>query len=202
MNIRIITAAALLALSLTPSLASAGTNDGLRSRGEDTAIDVCSDFNEYGPVELIGVIDDGMGDYMVWLEDVDGDLWGCNASDEGDIYANLLMGDDLLEGDGADMITLVGSGRNPARVVEKFCTDLADDNNVEVVATSDDGFGDYLIWLDAGDGSFIMCNASTEGELFAFETVSMPLNDVVEAPEDETTSVGRPTRPTGAGQFG
>ncbi len=198
MNTNIITAAAFLALAFSPSLASAGQGS------EDLAIGVCSDFNEYGPVELIGVNDDGMGDYMVWLEDVDGYLWGCNVSEDGDIYANVPMGLDLLEGEGAGLIN-VSAGRNPARVVENFCAEIAE-NDVEVVASVEDGFGDYLVWLDNGDQTFTMCNASLAGELYAFETVDMPLNAPVEVvEEDESVSIGRPTRPTGgegATQFG
>lgn len=202
MNTRIITAAAFLALAFSPSLASAGQGP---AAGEDLAIDVCSSFNEYGPVELIGVNDDGMGDYMVWLEDADGYLWGCNVSAEGDIYANVPMGADLLEGEGAGLIN-VSAGRNPARVVENFCAEISE-TPVEVVASVEDGFGDYLVWLANGDETFTMCNASLAGELFAFETVSLPLNEpVVAAEEEETVSIGRPTRPTangtGATQFG
>lgn len=196
----IITAAAFLALAFAPSLASAGNSTG----NSDIAVDTCSGFNEYGPVELVGVNDDGMGDYMVWLEDADGYLWGCNVSEEGDIYANIPMGYDLLEGEGATLIN-VSLTRNPERAVEKFCADLAE-GNVEVVSTVEDGFGDYLVWLDAGDGDFIMCNASLNGELYAFETVGMPLNEPVEiVPEvDEAPAISAPSRPTGtgAGQFG
>lgn len=192
----IITAAAFLALAFAPSLASAGNSTG----NSNLAVDTCSAFNEYGPVELVGVNDDGMGDYMVWLEDADGYLWGCNVSEEGDIYANVPMGYDILEGEGAQIIQ-VGLVRNPERAVEKFCTDLAE-GSVEVVSTIEDGFGDYLVWLDAGDGSFIMCNASLNGELYAFETVSMPINEPVEiAPA--APAVSAPShRPTGIGQFG
>ena len=35
-----------------------------------------------------------MGDWLVWVEDKDGDLWMCNANAEGDVYANV-----FLEGD-------------------------------------------------------------------------------------------------------
>lgn len=201
MNTNIITAAAFLALAFSPSLASAG-----QAPGEDLAIDVCSDFNEYGPVELVGVNDDGMGDYMVWLEDADGYLWGCNVSEEGDIYVNVPMGFDLLEGEGAGIIT-VSAGRDPIGAVEKFCATLSE-NDVEVIASVEDGFGDYLVWLDNGDETFTMCNASAEGEVFAFETVSMPINEpvVIEEEEEPTLTINRPTRPTangaGATQFG
>lgn len=190
----IITAAAFLTLAFAPSLALAGPG----SANTDAAIDACTAYNDYGPVELIGVNDDGMGDHMVWLQDVDGYLWGCNVSAEGDIYANVPMGLDLLEGEGAGIIQV--SARNPERAVENFCADLAE-GDVEVVATAEDGFGDYLVWLDNFDGSFTMCNASINGELYAFETVSMPINEVIEeeAPAVSAPSTGRPSSP---GQFG
>ena len=212
MNTRILTAAAFLALALAPSLASAN-DDGNRGRGETIAVEACMDVNEYGPADLIQTVDDGMGDYLVWLEDAEGDLWACNASADGDVYVNAFVLDDLLEGEGGDMFQLVGGpgGRNPAKRAERLCVAVAD-GDLDVVATVEDGLGDYLVWLEADDGTFIMCNASSDGKLYAFEAVDMPINAETSEEESDDASddlpatpvVQQPGRPSGQGntQFG
>jgi hypothetical protein len=206
MKSRIVTAA-LFSLALAPAAALADHEDEAVN-GQDTAIQVCQDFNEYGPTEVLAAVEDGLGDYLVWLSDVDGDLWGCNASGEGDIYANVFVDFDLLDGQGMDMVQLVGGqvSRDPARQAERLCVAAAEDQ-VKVLSTVDDGLGDYLVWLKASDETFIMCNASSEGELWAFEYVGMPINDAAEIADtdeahmDEPISAA-PVRPGSPGQFG
>ena len=177
MTTRIITAA-LFALALTPSVASADHDAG---GFDSTAVQVCQDFNMYGPTEVLSVVDDGMGDLLVWLEDVDGDFWACNVNADGDIYANALVTYDLLDGEGLDMLHLVSGApnRDPVRLAERLCTAAAD-VPTKVVATVDDGLDGYLIWLKVNEDTFIMCNATPDGALWAFETVGLPINEVPE----------------------
>jgi hypothetical protein len=203
MNTNIITAA-VFALALAPSVAAAG-HSNTAADGETLAVEVCQGFNAYGPAEVLTVVDDGMGDYLIWLEDVDGDFWACNANADGDIYANVLVTFDLLDGEGPDMLHLVAGGqsRDPAKMAERLCIAAADDK-VKVVATVEDGLGDYLVWLKASDETFIMCNASTDGQLWAFEPVNMPINDqpamTSEAPAGPISPA--PVRPGLPSQFG
>ena len=56
------------------------------------------------PWKLAATVADGLGDWVVWLKDKDGDLWLCNASSAGAVYANTMMEGDLLAGDGAALI--------------------------------------------------------------------------------------------------
>ena len=206
MNTRII-ATAFLALALTPAAALADHQDEAFS-DEGTAVQVCQDFNEYGPTEVMTVVDDGLGDYLIWLSDVDGDLWACNSSAAGDIYANVLVDYDLLDGAGQDMLHLAGGqvSRDPARQAERLCVAAAEDP-VKVISTAEDGLGDYLVWLKMSDETFIMCNASANGELWAFEVVAMPINEAAEVATfdepfaDEPVS-SAPARPGSPGQFG
>ena len=46
-----------------------------------------------------------------------------------------------------------------------------------VIATVEDGLGDYLVWLENGQSELWMCNASADAELYAFEPVDYPIND-------------------------
>jgi hypothetical protein len=103
------------------------------------------------------------------------------------------------------MLHLVAGGqsRDPAKMAERLCIAAADDK-VKVVATVEDGLGDYLVWLKTSDETFIMCNASTDGQLWAFEPVNMPIND-----QPAVTSEGpaapispAPARPGLPSQFG
>ena len=59
------------------------------------------DRNEYKPAKLSEAVEDGLGDWIVWVEDTDGDLWLCNANATGDVYANVFLEGDLLGGEGA-----------------------------------------------------------------------------------------------------
>jgi hypothetical protein len=206
MKTNIITAG-LFALALTPAVALAHPAGGA-DEGEAIAIDACTTFNEYGPTELIAVVEDGMGDYLVWLEDADEDLWACNANADGDIYANVIVADDLLEGEGPAMVHLVNGAatRHPAKQAERLCLAVAE-GEAELVATVEDGLGDYLVWLAVDEETFIMCNASSDGLLYAFEEVSMPINEAPEldpATADIEETPVRPviTAPSRPNQFG
>ena len=205
MNTNIVTAA-LFALALTPSVAAAG-HSNIAADGETLAVEVCQGFNAYGPAEVLTIVDDGMGDYLVWLEDIDGDYWACNANADGDIYANALVTADLLEGEGPGMLHLVSGApsRYPSKLAERLCTAAAE-GPVNVVATVEDGLGDYLVWLEASDETYIMCNASSEGTLWAFEYVDLPINEAPMLTTEETPApvAPLPARPgaTPSSQFG
>ena len=175
---RLLTAAALATLMFTPVAAFAHDvgPDGAPDRG--AAVTACIDFNQRGPVTLVDVVDDGLGDYLVWVKDLKGDLWACNASGYGDVYASIRMDGDMLGGKGLDLITLVSdTGWNsPSVTAENVCTAMAKNDAVEVLANVADGEHGYLIWLQAENGDITMCNANGRGEVFAFQDVDMPIN--------------------------
>jgi hypothetical protein len=197
MNTRIITAAALLAAALTPSLASAEIRGGT-SQNQQAAVDACLAFNDDGALELDKVTSDGMGDYLVWFADADDNLTACNASAKGDVYAFVTESADLLDGDGPAMIHLVGTGgSNPIKSTEKLCLAVEEDD-ATVAATIKDGMGGYLVWLTLDAGGYVMCNASPDGKLFAFEDVDLPLNGADAGSTAETPAIQHPVpAPTG-----
>ena len=204
MNTKLLTAAALLAAAFTPSLASAEVR-GPANHAQQIAVDACQAFNAGSDLQLDKVIKDGMGDFLVWLVDADDNLTACNANGKGDVYANVTESADLLDGDGPAMLQTISTGNKPSQLAEGLCLAVADDqgDDVSVDATIKDGYGGYLVWLKADAGGFVMCNASTKGELFAYEAVDMPING---ADDSEPATVENPVRPQnpghGPGQFG
>ena len=182
-KLSLIAATALLAsvgaFASTPSTA-AETTIGIS--GRDAAISVCLSFNEYGPVQAEAAAEDGLGDWIVWVRDKDKDLWMCNASAEGNVYANTLIRGDLLKGAGERAIALLpvahtASGNAQAEKAERLCAAAGRKvDAARVVMTVDDGVGDHIVWLQGSDQSYWLCNASSDAELFVFERVHSPLN--------------------------
>jgi hypothetical protein len=185
MSIRAIPATVFAsALALMPVQALA---EDWQAGGRDTAIAACIDLNGYKPAALVDAVEDGLGDWIVWVEDKDGDLWLCNANSEGSVYANVYLEGDLLKGEGDGFVNFEPeSGRaGPAERAERLCTAVgALVDELEIVATVDDALGDYLVWLQNTDGAYWMCNASAEAELYAFEPVQYPIDDEAAAEED------------------
>jgi hypothetical protein len=181
----------LTAFGLTLILAHAPAKaDALgQNTGMDTAARACTALNEYAPTQLVGAVEDGLGDWLVWIEDKDGDLWMCNANSKGAVYANVLMEGDLLKGTGAELIgDQPVSDRNrtrgfdPAATAETLCSTIGNYfEEMQVVATVEDGLGDYLVWLQNANEALWMCNASGAAELYSFEPIDIPLNDANEA---------------------
>jgi hypothetical protein len=192
MSARIL-AAAGLALVLTQAPAFAGEPNV--ETGAATAVAACQTFNTAGPVELVGAVEDGLGDFVVWSKDANGDLWLCNANSEGAVFVNTKIVGDLISGDGAALIgfqAASNSGRNlipqanPADVATALCAAVGGYiEDMQVVATVEDGLGDYLVWLKNADEALWMCNASADAKLYDFEPVDLPLNGV-EAAETRT----------------
>jgi hypothetical protein len=194
---KLLAATALTLVIVQP--ASAGQSGGFEENapGRETAIQACLDLNEYAPAEAIEAVEDGLGDFLVWVEDRDGDLWMCNANADGAVYANVMMEGDLLQGDGPEMIGYTpmvnrerpnfgggddggrsGGASDPASRAEALCAAVAETvEEMQIIATVEDGLGDYLVWLENGEAELWMCNASAEAELYAFEPVDYPIND-------------------------
>jgi hypothetical protein len=177
----------MLKLSLAASTAAAllqapaAVAEGWGDAGRDTAIAACIDRNGYKPAKLSAAVEDGLSDYIVWVEDKDGDLWLCNANESGEIYANILLQGDLLGGEGAQLITYdqtpASSAAGPAGRAEELCAAIGVHfGNLEIVATVDDALGDYLVWLKTAEGGYWMCNASADQKLYAFEWVEYPVD--------------------------
>lgn len=182
-----IAAAALSASAVfasVPALAGEGTGEAVERRAAETA---CLGFNAYQPSELVETAADGLGDWIVWVRDKDGDLWMCNANAAGDVYANALIEGDLLAGDGERTVALVpaaaridasGSTARAERLCLAVGTLIED---VTVAATVSDGLGDFVVWLKNGNDAYWMCNASADGKLYVFEPVEYPINEKPEA---------------------
>jgi len=183
---RTIACAALVAALFAP--AAHADDQDWRPEGHDSAVAACLDFNEYKPANLVDAVEDGLGDWIVWVKDKDEDLWLCNANAKGDVYANVLLNGDLLDGDGASMLAQSTDGRQlgPASSAEQLCAKVGDYmENLEIVATVDDALGDYVVWLKNGDDAYWMCNASSDAKLYSFESVQYPL-EASDAVDDGT----------------
>jgi hypothetical protein len=185
-----------VALALTtfalPSRAETGVSLQADDAGREAATTACADHNAYGPVEKAEAVSDGVGDWLVWVQDRDGDLWICNASSAGAVYANALLQGDLLNGVGGDFV--VGTapardGADPADQAAKLCAAVGDViEDMDIVATVADGMGDFLVWLKNADDALWMCNASGDSKLYALEKVGAPLGS--EASEGDSETIG------------
>lgn len=178
------TAVVVIAAGLFSGAAAQAGDHGAASVRE-VAVEACMGFNEYAPVTLVDAVEDGMGDTLVWLEDRDGDLWMCNADADGNVYFNVFMEGDLLEGDGLQLVgweqsDLPDTHRpDPQLAAEQLCTAVLEEFFEETsisITTVSDGFGDYLVWLSTDEGGLWACNASADNILFAFEEIDGPLN--------------------------
>lgn len=152
--------------------------------GMETATSACAAVNQYGPVETVTAVQDGLGDWAVWLKDKDGDVWLCNATSAGAVYTNVMMQGDLLSGDGGTLIGFqsvanrTGGGGSPA-VAETLCSTIGSHiEPMQVIATVEDGIGDYLVWLKNANEELWLCNASADAKLYDFEPIGIPINDV------------------------
>lgn len=178
---RILAAAGIsLALMQIPAAAAEITPDG-----KDKAAEACQAINEHGPVSLAATVEDGLGDWLVWVKDKDGDLWMCNANSHGAVFINVRMQGDLLDGAGADLIGLQNvadrssGGSDPAQTAAALCAAIGSHiEDMQIAATVGDGLGDYVTWLKNANDELWVCNASGDAKLYDFEPVDLPLNDV------------------------
>lgn len=166
-----------LALLQVPAVAAEIVPDG-----KDKAAEACQAMNQYGPVNVQAVADDGLGDWIVWIKDKDDDLWLCNANSHGAVFTNVLMHGDLLKGDGNALVGLqnIGNGNSGgAQEAEALCAAVGSHiEAMQVVTTVEDGLGDYLTWLKNANDQLWVCNASRDAKLYGFEPIDMPLNGV------------------------
>jgi len=179
----LIAAIVLCTLAAAPAAEAA---EDWQPKGHDSAVAACIDFNGYKPAKLEAAVEDGLGDWIVWVKDKDEDLWLCNANEDGEVYANVLLNGDLLSGDGASMIAEDVSNAGPATKAEKLCAAVGSYmEDLEIVTTVDDALGDYVVWLKNGKDAYWMCNASADSKLYSFEAVEYPLDRAAGA-GDET----------------
>jgi hypothetical protein len=172
--------------SVPVSVGSGAADDTI---GRKTAESTCLGFNARHPAVVVRSAPDGLGDWIVWVRDKSSDLWMCNASAEGNVYANAQIDGDLLAGAGEQIIALVPAAAriaasDAAAKAERLCVAVGTlIEDVTVAATVDDGIGDYVVWLKNGKDAYWMCNASADGKLYVFEPVEYPIN---EKPETST----------------
>lgn len=177
----------LVAASSTPSLA-AEARIGISASAAATS--VCLTVNKFAPAQAVKTVEDGLGDFIVWVRDKDADLWLCNASAEGNVYVNKQIRGDLLAGAGERAISIqpVAHTSSGAGAATDNATRLCEAAGRHVgarrvVATLDDGVGDRIVWLQGGDDSYWLCNASADAKLFVFERVHSPLNAGAAGPD-------------------
>jgi hypothetical protein len=170
-------AAASAALILTP-LAASAHSPGVGEPERGGAVEACVAFNSGGRAQVIDVVDDGLGDYLVWIEDGKGGLWACNASGYGDVFANVRLDGDLLEGKGLGMIQLVADRgwQGPALVAENVCMAMSKDTPLKTVALVGDARGGYIVWLQSRDQDLFLCNSNARGEVLVFAPVDSPID--------------------------
>lgn len=167
-----------LALALLQAPALAADDAGM-----ETAVNACLAINAYAPVNVVATAADGLGDWLVWVKDKDGDVWLCNANAQCAVYVNSLMQGDLLAGDGAAWIGLAPvanrNGGGTWQAAEALCSAVGSYiEEMQIVATVEDGMGDYLVWLQNANQEYWMCNASGDAKLYDFEPIGVPINDV------------------------
>jgi hypothetical protein len=149
---------------------------------QQAASAVCASVNEYGPVQAVKAVEDGLGDWIVWVRDKDSDLWMCNASAEGNVYANTLIKGDRLGGRGEEAIALMQVAYTPSQLpaaekAERVCAAAGRKvDAMRLVATVEDGLGDYVVWLQGSDHSYWLCNASANAQLYVFAPIRSPIN--------------------------
>jgi hypothetical protein len=182
-HLKTIAAAAFSAsIAVFASFPASAGEQSTGAAAQQTAVAACLGINAYGPAESVQAAPDGMGDWIVWVRDKDSDLWMCNASADGSVYANALIQGDLLTGAGEQTIALVPAAARmntteASARAERLCSAvgyLIDD--VTVVTTVSDGVGDYVVWLKGSNDSYWMCNASADSKLYVFEQVQYPIN--------------------------
>jgi hypothetical protein len=175
-------AAAMLMVSGAFASAPASAEPAHGISPQDAALGVCASVNQYGPVQPVKVVEDGLGDWIVWLRDKDNDLWICNASAEGNVYASTLIRGDRLAGRGEEAIALMQVSLTPSTPPS---TDKATQvcaaagrkvDATHIVTTVEDGLGDYIVWMEGSDHTYWLCNASADAKLFVFQNVRSPIN--------------------------
>ena len=179
-NSLILGAAALASAALM--LASANAEE--TAVNHDAAIKACSTANPSQPVKIVNAVEDGsgLGFSLVWLNDKDDNLWMCDADADGNVYAYTLVGKDLLEGSGAELIGLQDadfSEENPQEVAEKVCAAYLKDGGGTVLATAADGYEQdpgFILFVADQAGKYYLCNATSDAAVWAFEPIGDPIN--------------------------
>jgi hypothetical protein len=188
-----IVATALLSVGAFASVPSMAAEPVHGISGRDAAASECLSFNKFGPVQVVAAVEDGVGDYIVWVRDKDSDLWLCNASANGDIYLNTMIKGDLLKGAGKRAISIMPVAHTTglsesADTARRLC--VAAGRHVDatrVAAIIGDGVGDQIVWLQGSDHSYWLCNASEDAKLFVFERVRAPINAGAAGPSFRAT---------------
>jgi hypothetical protein len=145
--------------------------------GQAAAVAACLAYSSYGPARVEASVPDGTGDWVVWVADRGDDLWLCDANAAGEIFTYLPMFGDLLEGAGSDFVALTPVGGNPALRAERLCAAvLPTAAGAAVIASFDDGLGDWLVWLGTPAGAYYLCNAANDGTLYAFAEIGGPIH--------------------------
>ena len=150
----------------------------------DAAIKACSTVNPSQPVEVVNAVEDGsgIGFSLVWLNDKDGNLWMCDADSDGNVYSYSIVGSDLLDGAGPEMIglQLASDGTydgNPQDIAGKVCAAYVTEGG-KVLASASDGLEidpGFVVFVGDSKGGLYLCNATGNAAVWAFEPIGDPL---------------------------
>jgi hypothetical protein len=173
--------AALASLGLILSPVSA---EEPAATGHDAAIKACSTVNPKQPVEVLNAVDDGsgIGFSLVWLKDIDGNLWMCDADSQGNVYTYTILTGDLLAGTGPELIGLQPASNgtldgDPKTIAEKVCVAHLEGGGKVLVSAADglDSDPGFIVFVQDNAGNFHICNATGDAMIWAFEPVGDPL---------------------------
>lgn len=172
---------AAAALSMA-AVALTSANAGTKAASHETAIEACSAVNPLQPVEALGAVEDGsgIGFSLVWLTDAKDNLWMCDADDTGAVYSYSLVVDDLLQGEGPELIGFQNvdlSEENPQEIAEKVCVAYVDGGSL--FSSAADGLSDdpgYIVFVEDTDSNLYLCNATGDAMMWAFEPIGDPLS--------------------------
>jgi hypothetical protein len=106
----------------------------------------------------------------------------CDADSEGFVYSYSLVKDDLLDGDGPELIGLKpasngGNDDEPRTVAEAICAAYLTDGGT-VLSSRPDGLTEdpgYAIFVEDQGGDLYLCNATGDAMVWAFEPIGDPL---------------------------
>lgn len=188
-KVRLVAATVLFTLTGAFSAFSSAAEPASTLTGEQAASAMCAAVNDFGPARAERAVQDGLGDWIVWVRDKDNDLWLCNASAEGDVYVNSVIRGDRLRGRGEEAIALLPVSFAPqalpeAEKAERICAVAGRKvGATDVVTIVEDGLGDYVVWLTGSGDTYWLCNASAEAQLYVFQPVRAPIHG-------STTSAG------------
>ncbi|MGH6735878.1 MAG: hypothetical protein ACRECX_07335 [Methyloceanibacter sp.] len=141
------------------------------------------------PATPVAAVDDGRGGSLVWLSDVDANLWLCSADGQGHVYAYAMIFHDLLEGAGTALVEPVYldddgkpiPSQDPLEMAELACKAYFSGEGGKVVGRGEDGLNadwlpGYFVFIETKAGETFLCDATPNAQVWAFAKIGKPIN--------------------------